>query len=78
MKRPDRHGLQLLGRGAVKADLTFLTSEPMQGRLSLEGGSEVAIHWIAAEFAKARLKLSYKWDRDSAKFVARPQPPVGL
>lgn len=40
----------------LRADLTFLTSEPLKGRLSLERGSEVAIHWLVAEFAKAGLK----------------------
>jgi hypothetical protein len=40
----------------LRADLTFLTSTPLNGRLSLERGSDVAIHWIASEFAKAGLK----------------------
>ena len=40
----------------LKADLTFLTSKPLAGRLSLQPGSEVAIEWIAAEYAKAGLK----------------------
>jgi hypothetical protein len=42
--------------GSLKADLTFLTSRPLAGRLSLQPGSEVAIQWIAAEYAKAGLK----------------------
>ncbi len=40
----------------LKADLTFLASEPLAGRMSLERGSEAAIQFIAAEFAKAGLK----------------------
>jgi hypothetical protein len=40
----------------LKADLTFLSSDVMEGRLSLQRGSEVAIQWIASEFAKAGLK----------------------
>jgi hypothetical protein len=40
----------------LKADLTFLSSEALEGRLSLARGSEVAIQWIAGEFAKAGLK----------------------
>jgi Peptidase family M28/PA domain len=40
----------------LKADLTFLSSEALDGRLSLARGSEVAIQWIASEFAKAGLK----------------------
>jgi len=40
----------------LRADLTFLTSEPLEGRMSLAPGSDVAIQFIAAEFAKAGLK----------------------
>src|ERR1043166_5957840 len=40
----------------LKADLTFLASDALEGRRSLERGSEVAIQWIASEFAKAGLK----------------------
>src|SRR5207247_11201167 len=40
----------------LKADLTFLSSDALEGRRSLERGSEVAIQWIASEFAKSRLK----------------------
>jgi hypothetical protein len=40
----------------LKADLTFLSSDALEGRLSLQRGSEVAIQWIASEFAKAGLK----------------------
>lgn len=40
----------------LKADLTFLTSEPLKGRLSLERGSDVSAQWIVSEFAKAGLK----------------------
>jgi hypothetical protein len=40
----------------LKADLTFLSSDALEGRLSLQRGSETAIQWIASEFAKAGLK----------------------
>ncbi len=40
----------------LKADLTFLSSDALEGRRSLERGSEVAIQWIASEFAKAGLE----------------------
>ena len=39
----------------LRADLTFLSSDALEGRRSLERGSEVAIQWIASEFAKAGL-----------------------
>lgn len=44
----------------LRADLTFLTSPPLNGRLSLERGSDVAVHWIASEFAKAGLKAPFE------------------
>lgn len=40
----------------LKADLTFLSSDALEGRMSLQHGSEIAIQWIASEFAKAGLK----------------------
>ncbi len=40
----------------LKADLTFLSSDAMKGRMSLEPGADVAVEWIGAEFAKAGLK----------------------
>ena len=51
-----RAGFAELNETRLRADLTFLTSPPLNGRLSLERGSDVAIHWIASEFAKAGLK----------------------
>jgi Zn-dependent M28 family amino/carboxypeptidase len=43
----------------LKADIAFLTSPPLAGRMSLERGSDVAIQWIASEFAKAGLSAPY-------------------
>jgi len=40
----------------LRADLTFLASDVLEGRMSLQRGSEIAINFIAAEFAKAGLK----------------------
>jgi peptidase M28-like protein len=49
-------GYDSLQASRLKADLTFLSSDALEGRRSLERGSEVAIQWIASEFAKAGLK----------------------
>ena len=49
-----------LNETRLRADLTFLTSEPLKGRLSLERGSDVAIHWLVSEFTKAGLKPAAK------------------
>jgi Peptidase family M28 len=40
----------------LRGDLTFLSSEALAGRMSLQPGSEVAIEWIAGEFQKAGLE----------------------
>lgn len=49
-------GYDFIQPARLRADLTFLSSDALEGRRSLERGSEVAIQWIAAEFAKAGLK----------------------
>src|SRR5215471_1944455 len=49
-------GLDSIDAARLKADLTFLSSDALEGRRSLERGSEVAIQWIASQYAKAGLK----------------------
>ncbi|HYL75958.1 MAG TPA: M20/M25/M40 family metallo-hydrolase [Bryobacteraceae bacterium] len=49
-------GFDSIHASHMRANLTFLSSDALEGRLSLTRGSEVAIQWIASEFAKARLK----------------------
>jgi hypothetical protein len=51
-----RTGYDTIQAARLKADLTFLSSDALEGRRSLDRGSEVAIQWIASEFAKAGLK----------------------
>ena len=48
-------GYDTIRPATLKANLTFLSSDAMEGRRSLERGSEVAVQWIASEFAKAGL-----------------------
>ncbi len=68
----------------IRADLTFLASDAMEGRMSLDRGSEVAIQWLASEFAKAGLKplagdtflqpvplVEYKMDRARTTLALR-------
>lgn len=40
----------------LRADLTFLASDALLGRMSLQPGDDASVEWIAAEFAKAGLK----------------------
>ncbi len=49
-------GYDSIRAASLRANLTFLASDALEGRLSLTRGSEVAIEWIRAEFAKAGLK----------------------
>jgi Zn-dependent M28 family amino/carboxypeptidase len=49
-------GFDSIKEDSLRADLTFLASDALQGRMSLQPGDEVAIRWIASEFAKAGLK----------------------
>lgn len=52
-------GYNTIQEDVLRADLTFLASDALQGRLSLQTGDEVAIQWIASEFAKAKLKPAF-------------------
>ena len=49
-------GFNAIREKNLRAVLTFLASDALEGRMSLQRGSEVAINFIAAEFAKAGLK----------------------
>ena len=49
-------GFEAIREATLRADLTFLASDGLQGRLSLQPGDDAAIQWVAAEFAKAGLK----------------------
>src|SRR3982751_535306 len=51
-----RTGYDSIQASRLKADLAFLSSDALEGRRSLQRGSETAIQWIASEFAKAGLK----------------------
>ena len=54
-----REALSRIRIDDLRADLTFLASDALEGRRSLERGSEVAIQFLAAEFTKAGLKPVY-------------------
>lgn len=49
-------GLNTIQAATLRANLTFLSSDALEGRMSLERGDEAAIQWIASEFSKAGLK----------------------
>lgn len=49
-------GFNAIREDTLRADLTFVASDALEGRMSLENGDAVAIQWIASEFAKAGLE----------------------
>ena len=52
----ERPGFERLHELDLKADLYFLSSDALQGRMSLLAGDEAAAQWVASEFAKAGLE----------------------
>jgi hypothetical protein len=52
----EQPGFRAIRVGDLKANLMFLASDALEGRMSLSKGSEVAIQWIQSEFQKAGLK----------------------
>jgi len=52
-------GYQTIRESDLHADLGFIASDALQGRMSLTTGDEVAVQWIAAEFAKVGLKPAF-------------------
>ncbi|PYT20928.1 MAG: peptidase M28 [Acidobacteria bacterium] len=65
-----REGLNRIRIDDLRADLTFLASDALEGRRSLERGSEVAIQFLVAEFAKAGIKPAY------GDFYLQPVPLI--
>jgi len=52
-------GYKTIQESTLRADLTFVASDALQGRLSLQPGDDVAIQWIASEYTKAGLKTAF-------------------
>ncbi len=52
-------GYAAIDEKTLRADLTFLSSDAVQGRLSLQPGDDVAVQWVASEFAKAGLTPAF-------------------
>jgi hypothetical protein len=52
-------GYRAIHESDLRADLGFLSSDALQGRMSLTTGDEVAVQWIASEFARTVLKPAF-------------------
>lgn len=53
---PEQPGLAQIRQSDLRADIGFLASDALQGRMSLQPGDDAAAQWVASEFAKAGLK----------------------
>jgi hypothetical protein len=82
-------GFEDITAAKLRADLFFLSSDALEGRMSLERGDDVAIQWIASEYAKAGLKplvgdsylqpvplIEYKMDRARTVLTLRTRGTV--
>ncbi len=49
-------GFNSIQQADLRKGVEYLASDPLQGRLSLQPGSDTAAKWVAAEFQKAGLK----------------------
>ena len=49
-------GIATLNETSLRANLAYIASDKLAGRMSLQPGDDLAIAWIADEFAKAGLK----------------------
>lgn len=59
----------------LRADLTFLASDALLGRMSLQPGDDASVEWIAAEFAKAGIKPAAT-DAKGAPSYLQPVPLI--
>jgi hypothetical protein len=53
-------GFKTIQQSDLRRDLTYISSDELGGRLSLQPGDEIATRWIAEQFAKAGLQPPVK------------------
>ena len=51
----ERKGFTTLVQEDLRHDVSFLASDHLQGRMSMQPGDDLAVQWIAGQFAKANL-----------------------
>lgn len=55
VRAAEKPGFDRIQESELRADLGFIASDALHGRMSLEPGDDASAEWIAAEFAKAGL-----------------------
>ncbi len=59
---PQLPGFHAIHQSDLRRDLTYISSDELGGRMSLQPGDELATNWIAGQFAKAGLQPPVKGD----------------
>jgi hypothetical protein len=52
----EQKGFAALNEAALRAELAYIASDKLLGRMSLQAGDDEAVHWVAEQFQKAGLK----------------------
>lgn len=68
-------GLEHIRETDLHADIAFLASDAMKGRLAMEQGDDVAVQWVVSEFAKAGLEPVATDAQGKASFL-QPVPLI--
>jgi hypothetical protein len=70
-----RTGFDAIRESNLRANLSFIAGDGLQGRMSLQPGDDAAAEWVAAEFAKASLQPAAK-DASGKPSYLQPVPLV--
>jgi hypothetical protein len=62
-------GFQAIQQSDLHRDLTYISSDELGGRMSLQPGDELATNWIAGQFAKAGLQPLVKAEDGKAGYL---------
>src|SRR6202167_1426860 len=62
-------GFQAIQQSDLRRDLTYISSDELGGRMSLQPGDELATNWIAGQFAKAGLQPPVKAEDGKAGYL---------
>jgi hypothetical protein len=66
---PQLPGFQAIQQSGLRRDLTYLSSDELGGRMSLQPGDELATRWIASQFGQAGLQPPVKQPDGNTGFL---------
>ena len=69
----ERAGFEAIHESDLREDLTYLSSDALAGRMSLQPGDSTAIQWVAGEFAKAGLQPAAKDEAGKPSYLQAMQ-----